>query len=207
MLDITVACLGRTCWTSKDQTKARRASKYIGRGSALSSTNAYARAIGPALANCGHYTADDVVWISAEGNRRNRIAPDNAEIGLAIAARARFITDIAQDRHRDYNIGERQVEQLLLANAYCEISPRLLATPATGVTAMTLPIFVFGSNLAGRHGSAAPCSPANTAATTRRGVIRGMLSRCHSTSGRPVSHHRPCSMPSDHTSMTFLYFM
>jgi hypothetical protein len=66
MLDIT-ACLGRTRWTAKDQTKARRATKYIGRGSALSSTNAYARAIGPALANCGHYTTSDVVWISSEG--------------------------------------------------------------------------------------------------------------------------------------------
>jgi hypothetical protein len=122
MLDIT-ACLGRTRWTGKDQTKARRATKYIGRGSPLSSTNAYARAIGPALANCGHYTASDVVWISSEGNRRHRIAPDTAEIGLAIAAQAHFIADIAADRHRDYNIGERQVEQLLNAHDYWEISP------------------------------------------------------------------------------------
>lgn len=122
MLDIS-ACLGRTHYAQKDAEKARRANKYIGRGSARSSTNAYAQAIGHARSNCGSYSASDSVWISAEGNRAGRIAPDFAEIGKACAARATIITDTPEHRARPYNVGEREVAALLTAQGFIEIQP------------------------------------------------------------------------------------
>ena len=59
-------------YTAKDQRKANAANKFIGRGSPRSSTNAYAIAFGDA-ANCGEYTSEDVVFVSAEGARSGRI--------------------------------------------------------------------------------------------------------------------------------------
>jgi hypothetical protein len=79
-------CLTRTRYAAKDARKAAQATKYIGRGSYRSSTNAYRLAIGPDFANTGDYDAQDVVWISAEGNRAGRVNPDFTEIGKAIAA-------------------------------------------------------------------------------------------------------------------------
>ncbi len=108
MLNIDT-CLTRTQYAAKDARKAAQATKYIGRGSYRSSTNAYRLAIGPNFANTGVYDSGDVVWISAEGNRAGRVNPDFTEIGKAIAARATVITDGILDRERPYNIGERQV--------------------------------------------------------------------------------------------------
>lgn len=121
-LDIS-ACLGRTRYTAKDADKAARATKYIGRGSARSSTEAYRRAIGPEYANTGRYTRDDVVWISVEGARNGRIEHDEREISLAATAGATFITDTREHRERLYNVGERAVASLLIHLGYSETSP------------------------------------------------------------------------------------
>lgn len=106
MLDIS-ACLNRSRYAAKDAAKAAISTKYIGRGSDRSSTNAYRLAIGKDRANTGSYSSGDVVWISAEGARVGRLAPDFAEIALACAARATLITDDAANRERSYNQGER----------------------------------------------------------------------------------------------------
>lgn len=106
----------------KDLAKAKRANKFIGRGSLASSTNKYATAAG-GLANCGEYSALDTVFISAEGARRCRLKIDTTEINLAVKAKATFITDSAYDRNRAYNVGEREVEKFLLANNYTELTP------------------------------------------------------------------------------------
>lgn len=106
-------------YTAKDQRKADVANKFIGRGSARSSTSAYAAAYG-SNANCGVYTSSDVVFISAEGNRRGRIDPDFDEIKRACDANANFITDNAANRARPYNIGERQVSAFLIKHGYRE---------------------------------------------------------------------------------------
>ena len=74
-------------YTTKDQGKWTRATKMIGRGSARSSTQRYAQALA-ALANSGNYTAADVVFISAEGDRSGRLDPDWTEIDRAIQAGA-----------------------------------------------------------------------------------------------------------------------
>ena len=101
----------------KDLKKAQNATKFIGRGSDASSTNRYMVAAGD-LANCSHYTSDDVVFISAEGMRRGRKEVDFDEIGLAVASKATFVTDAEYDRNRPYNLGERQVATYLLENGY-----------------------------------------------------------------------------------------
>lgn len=109
-------------YTKKDQAKSDQATKFIGRGSERSSTAKYAKAWGD-RANTGQYTADDVVFISAEGNRGGRVAPDFAEIGSAVKAGATVITDNKANRERDFNVGEREVAKFLSDSGYREVSP------------------------------------------------------------------------------------
>lgn len=115
-------------YTAKDQRKADAATKFIGRGSPVSSTAAYALVCGK-LANSGQYTADDVVFVSAEGNRRGRIAPDLDELQKACDANARFITDDAANRNRSYNVGEREVAKFLVSQGYRESRPGVWSRP------------------------------------------------------------------------------
>ncbi len=112
----------RSHHTAKDQKKADLSNKFIGRGSANSSTNAYRIAYGSA-ANSGQYSAYDVVFISAEGNRNNRLDPDFDEIHRAAMKSVIFITDDAANRNRLYNLGERQVAEFLLRIGYVEVLP------------------------------------------------------------------------------------
>jgi len=110
----------RIAYVGKDVAKFRGATKLISRGSSQSSSHAYAVAAG-AFANPGVYQSDDVVGISAEGNRRGRIPPDTEELDKAVAAGVKaFITDTRIDRHRAYNFGERKVEAYLLRRGYQE---------------------------------------------------------------------------------------
>lgn len=104
----------------KDLHKASLANKFIGSGSARSSTNKYMVAAGD-LANCGVYTEHDRVFISAEGLRAGRIPPNFDEIQLALNAKATIITDHPSDRARNYNIGERQVANFLALEGYVEV--------------------------------------------------------------------------------------
>lgn len=106
-------------FTAKDQAKASCANKFIGRGSARSSTNSYANDFG-ALANTGAYVTSDIVFISAEGNRSGRLSPDFVEIRRAVTARAIVITDVPSHRNRPYNIGEREVATFLTKCGYYE---------------------------------------------------------------------------------------
>ncbi len=104
-------------YAQKDLRKATTATKFIGRGSAASSTNRYRQAAGD-LANCGHYVADDVVFVSAEGARRQRLEIDRDELALASQAGVTFITDSLADRNRPYNVGEREVAAFLQTQGY-----------------------------------------------------------------------------------------
>jgi len=120
---------------AKDLAKARRATQFIGEGSARSSTAAYAMAAAP-LANTGCYSPDDVVFVSAEGNRAGRFdpigtAPNGAyrNIDRAITAGASFVIDPPEHRARPYNVGERQIAAYLAARGYREAAPGLLTPP------------------------------------------------------------------------------
>lgn len=110
----------RTNYTAKDQLKANLATKFIGRGSEQSSTNQYAKDFG-ILANCGIYTANDKVFVSTEGARKNRVPLQTNEVMLAINAKATIIADDPYNRNRPYNIGEKELEALLIANNYIEV--------------------------------------------------------------------------------------
>lgn len=118
-----VKLTGTSTYLSKDQAKSDRANKFIGRGSATSSTAQYAKDWGD-RANTGSYTADDVVFVSAEGNRSGRIGPDLNELNKAMAAGATLITDSATTgRNRPYNVGEREVAAHLTKHGYTESEP------------------------------------------------------------------------------------
>lgn len=107
----------------KDQAKADQATKFIGRGSKNSSTASYAAAFGE-RANSGNYTSDDVVFISANGNRPGRVEPDFNEIDLAIKAGASFITDVPAQRNTSFNkVGEGKVAEYLVNSGYTEYEP------------------------------------------------------------------------------------
>lgn len=116
----------RNRWLPKDREKWAQANKMIGRGGPQSSTQRYADALGPERANTGSYTPDDVVFVSAEGNRRDRQPPDFDEIGRAADAGATFVTDRkglgAQPGTRSsrYNVGEREVAEFLESRGYRE---------------------------------------------------------------------------------------
>ena len=105
---------------SKDLQKAKNATKFIGRGSLASSTHKYMTASGD-LANCGVYTSDDVVFVSAEGARRGRLAVDYSELEKAVMANATFVTDDFYNRERAYNMGEREVSAFFVKHGYKDI--------------------------------------------------------------------------------------
>lgn len=111
----------RNSFGYKDQMKADISNKFIGRGSAASSTNQYAKDYGD-MANSGEhmdYVSSDVVFISAEGNRIGRLLPDVTEIVRACEAGATLVTDSPYHRNRQYNVGERFVAELLIRQG-CE---------------------------------------------------------------------------------------
>lgn len=106
-------------YVAKDQAKSDKANKFIGQGSERSSTNGYAKAWGD-RANSGEYVASDAVFVSAEGNRAGRVAPNLNELQRAMDAGATVITDDVANRQRPYNIGEREVASYLANNGYSE---------------------------------------------------------------------------------------
>lgn len=115
---------GTSKYLAKDQAKSDKANKFIGRGSKTSSTEAYRKSWdATGKANTGVYEESDVVFVSAEGNRKNRLEPDRIEINKALKARATIITDIPADRNRSYNVGEREVAAFLEQSSYVESEP------------------------------------------------------------------------------------
>lgn len=106
--------------SSKDQAKANISNKFIGRGVLHSSTHQYAKDFGE-LANCGQYTATDMVFISSNGMRKGRLPPDEKEIRLAAESNCRFVIDARYHRNRAYNIGERETANLLSSLGYFEL--------------------------------------------------------------------------------------
>lgn len=117
-----VKLTGTSPYLAKDQVKANLCNRFIGRGSPASSTNQYRKDFGDE-ANIGDrkdYLRTDIVFISAEGNRRGRVGIDVNEIVMACEAGVTFITDTPYHRNRSYNIGEREVAALLEQQGYDE---------------------------------------------------------------------------------------
>lgn len=100
----------------KDRSKAEVANKFIGRGSARSSTQLYALQLKQAgyPVNCGIYSKEDVVFVSAEGDRLRRLSFDELEVGQAALSGATLVTDNLANRRRLWNVGEREVAEFLM---------------------------------------------------------------------------------------------
>ena len=110
-------------WLSKDQYKSDNSTKFIGRG--VGATGEYARLSQEAgkPVNSGKYSSSDIVFISANGARSNRLSPDLNEIQKAINVGAQFLTDAKARRPEGgnpYNIGEQEVADFLRSKGYTE---------------------------------------------------------------------------------------
>lgn len=110
----------------KDQAKSHKATGFIGKGRAGSSTDHYRKNWGT-LANTGKYDEKDILFVSSNGNSPKRVSPLDPGNGItelldaAIEAGAKLILDTSKDRRRVYNLGERQVAAYLESKGYKEI--------------------------------------------------------------------------------------
>lgn len=118
----------KNTYFEKDSAKALQANQYIGRGSAMSSTQWHADTLPASVVNTGTYTPDSIVLISSEGKRTGRVSPDFDLIQKALDAGATIVTDKPEDRARDFNVGEREVAKYLMSKGYVE-------KPGTGLWA------------------------------------------------------------------------
>ena len=126
---------------AKDQLKANKATVFIGAGVEGSATAQYAKDAKAAKipVNPDTITADDVVFISANGVRKGRVAPNTDRIDIAIAAGATIITDTETHRNkvvggRAFNIGEQEVADHLNNQGYKEDNGTGVWTPVVEPT-------------------------------------------------------------------------
>ncbi len=116
-------------WLSKERFKALMATQYIGDGSPDSSTDRYKKLYESyGLANTGKYIKDDIVWVSSNGRRYNRINPVKnnllnsvyINVALVIEAEASIIMDTYQHlcNTQSYNIGEIDLANYLITKGY-----------------------------------------------------------------------------------------
>lgn len=94
--------------------------KFIGFGTG--STGAYAKTLA-AIANQETYAADDIVGVSVNGKRPDRVPVRGTDVErlvrLACAAGATIIADEEKNR-TDYNVGERELAELLRELGYSD---------------------------------------------------------------------------------------
>ena len=102
-------------YQSKDFEKFAKCNKLITRGVVGSSSHKYMFMHSKWDINTGEYTCDDIVGVSVNGNRKNRVKFDSDEVYQAIDAGARIITDNQHNRERPYNIGERELAKFMVS--------------------------------------------------------------------------------------------
>jgi cupin superfamily acireductone dioxygenase involved in methionine salvage len=121
MLNVSKEILDATTnpFRYKDARKFTTITKFIGKGSDCSSTEAYRKKL-KSIANTGEYSDQDIVGVSVNGARAGRVKIDEDELLKAIQAKATIITDKRADRVRKFNIGEREVAEILRNNGYKE---------------------------------------------------------------------------------------
>jgi len=107
-----------TKYQLKDMQKFSNCNKLITRGALGSSSHKYRAMEDKWDINTGHYNESDIVGISVNGNRPNRVKFDEAELLLAIEEGVTFVTDTEFDRSRPYNIGEREIAEFLTKYRY-----------------------------------------------------------------------------------------
>ena len=129
-------------YTSKDQAKFNQLggiTRFIGFGPG--STGTYAQDLAK-IANTGKYTATDVVGVSVNGRRKDRVSVNSkeyqAELGKAVKAGALIVADTAEHRGTStYNIGEIELADYLTKHGYLEIEGSGVWAPAKGKDSVT----------------------------------------------------------------------
>lgn len=106
-------------YTDKDIEKFSICTKLISRGCIGSSSYNYSLL---PITNLTVYDVTDIVGISVNGNRKNRLLPDYELIKTAMNVNVKFVTDNPYHRNRYYNIGEREVAEFLRSYDYIETS-------------------------------------------------------------------------------------
>ncbi len=105
-------------YQDKDAIKFAACNKLITRGAVGSSSHKYMFEHYKWEINPGQYTCDDIVGVSVNGNRKDRISFDSNEVYKAIEAGATIITDNNANRYRAYNVGERELAEFLIDWGY-----------------------------------------------------------------------------------------
>ena len=113
---------------TKELNKYNASTQAIADGSKNSTADFINRFFGSNLSNTGKYNKDDVVFISTNGNRKDRVIPIiNGElqgayknIDLAIAAGASFVADTENHLKNtsSYNLGEIEIANYLESKGY-----------------------------------------------------------------------------------------
>ena len=116
---------GRAAYVQKDMDKFSVITKFVGFGSDGSSTEKYRTDTFKDMANTGKYSASDIVGVSVNGNRPGRVRVDGGrfavELKLALDAGATIVADAKTDRERSFNVGERELAEVLTGAGYREI--------------------------------------------------------------------------------------
>lgn len=114
--------MSKTYYQEKDAIKFSVCNKLISRGTYGSSSDKYSKEgfknIPLEKINIKEYLPTDIVGISVNGKRKNRIEFDKELLLLAINAKASIVKDNDYASSRDFNIGERNVSKFLEENNY-----------------------------------------------------------------------------------------
>ena len=116
-------------YLSKEQVKTKVATQFIGEGVKASSTDRYHKMYqSEGVANTGKYNSSDIIYVSSNGARGNRVNPvvdgelqgKFKNIDKAIKAGAAFIMDTYDHlvKTRKYNIGELALGNYVKSKGY-----------------------------------------------------------------------------------------
>ena len=112
-------------YSKKDKIKFKPCNKLISQGAKGSSSYKYAKKgvgkISKKKVNTGKYKEKDIVGISVNGARRNRLTFNKKEVNKAMKAKVTFVADSSADRAREYNQGEREFAIYLKMHDYIEV--------------------------------------------------------------------------------------
>ena len=116
-------------YLEKERVKTRIATQFIGEGAKNSSTDRYREMYeGLQVANTGKYTSKDIIYVSSNGRRNNRVNPvvngklqgEYNNIDIAIKAGATIVMDTLDhiNKTKNYNIGEVALAKYLESKGY-----------------------------------------------------------------------------------------
>ncbi len=105
-------------YLNKDIAKFSPCNKLITRGVTGSSSDKYRYTNPFGIAqqdiNSLNFNSDDIVGVSVNGKRKSRLCFDSELVTKALLAGASIVTDNNYHRNRTFNIGERELAQMLM---------------------------------------------------------------------------------------------